>query len=787
MTVVIGVDGAGRTHRLREIAAGAVDAVWIGLPAGSLADLRARLEATKADGSLIVVDDAHRLGGDELRTLAAAAGAGVPMVISRRPTIDRSELAELDEVVAALGGVEVLVPMDVDATAALVERITGRHPSVDNADSILADSAGLPAIVAEVAGAPPGTVSPALVARVQRRLAVAGAAITRLGRVLALRLDVADRVLATAADMTVSDLAAAMRRLRDEGLLVPDADRMIPAVAEAILAELSPAEGRRVHEAVAQALLAVGGDPLVTAAELRAARAIVPLAADVYRMAGERLRFEDPEAALEWFDEAAQAGGEPASIVAGRAEAAALLGRPVDVSPQPSAAADAVRLVLVAGALEAHSGRTGRAADTLLTGGALGRVIAVPSLVATGRLTEAEGAVDRSVAPPVLRRFAEAALAAVDPEAAVPLLIEAAEAAEYPGPAVVLPDTPHALGALVAVTAGDANTAERLLDRALASGVGGPVAADRHRLLLSWVRMRAGRYDSALSEARRSVGRAMTDRDRVLSAAVTAGIARRSGDIAMLRESWALADPVLARRAVDLFHVEVVEELLVAAARLGHIRRATPLLDAVDEIVERLGRPASWSAAIGWAQLQMAVAADDVTGVGAATDRLRAIDGAGADGIGVRIRAQRAAADCWAQMFDDDVRHDSVLAAANALSEAQLPWEGSRLAGQAAIRTSDPAAARRLLERARGALPTDPAVDSSGGRPEMLSGREVEIGRLVLEGRTHREIGAQLYISPKTVEHHVARIRTKLGATTRAEFVAVLREVLDTQSEGPGI
>jgi DNA-binding CsgD family transcriptional regulator len=49
---------------------------------------------------------------------------------------------------------------------------------------------------------------------------------------------------------------------------------------------------------------------------------------------------------------------------------------------------------------------------------------------------------------------------------------------------------------------------------------------------------------------------------------------------------------------------------------------------------------------------------------------------------------------------------------------------------------------------------------------------------MVLAGGTHREIGARLFLSPKTVEHHVARIRTKLGATNRAEFVAALRTVL---------
>jgi len=59
----------------------------------------------------------------------------------------------------------------------------------------------------------------------------------------------------------------------------------------------------------------------------------------------------------------------------------------------------------------------------------------------------------------------------------------------------------------------------------------------------------------------------------------------------------------------------------------------------------------------------------------------------------------------------------------------------------------------------------------------------VTVARLVLDGSTHREIGAQLYIAPKTVEHHVARIRSKLGAGTRAELLAMLREML---GDGPG-
>jgi DNA-binding NarL/FixJ family response regulator len=44
---------------------------------------------------------------------------------------------------------------------------------------------------------------------------------------------------------------------------------------------------------------------------------------------------------------------------------------------------------------------------------------------------------------------------------------------------------------------------------------------------------------------------------------------------------------------------------------------------------------------------------------------------------------------------------------------------------------------------------------------------------LVREGLTNAEIGERLYISPKTAEHHVGRVLTKLGVRTRAEAAAV--------------
>jgi len=59
--------------------------------------------------------------------------------------------------------------------------------------------------------------------------------------------------------------------------------------------------------------------------------------------------------------------------------------------------------------------------------------------------------------------------------------------------------------------------------------------------------------------------------------------------------------------------------------------------------------------------------------------------------------------------------------------------------------------------------------------PNRLSDREYEVAELILLGLTYREIGARLYISAKTVEHHVARIRRRIGAGSRSELLSMLR------------
>jgi DNA-binding CsgD family transcriptional regulator len=54
-----------------------------------------------------------------------------------------------------------------------------------------------------------------------------------------------------------------------------------------------------------------------------------------------------------------------------------------------------------------------------------------------------------------------------------------------------------------------------------------------------------------------------------------------------------------------------------------------------------------------------------------------------------------------------------------------------------------------------------------------LTRREAEVLILVAAGRTNRQIGQELFITPKTASIHVSRILAKLGVAGRGEAAAV--------------
>jgi ATP/maltotriose-dependent transcriptional regulator MalT len=79
-------------------------------------------------------------------------------------------------------------------------------------------------------------------------------------------------------------------------------------------------------------------------------------------------------------------------------------------------------------------------------------------------------------------------------------------------------------------------------------------------------------------------------------------------------------------------------------------------------------------------------------------------------------------------------------------------------------------AVRRLARRARLQLGDGPAPRET---LDPFTPRERSVLGLVALGRTNRQVGEELYISEKTVSVHLSRIMAKLGATRRAEAVAI--------------
>jgi DNA-binding NarL/FixJ family response regulator len=86
---------------------------------------------------------------------------------------------------------------------------------------------------------------------------------------------------------------------------------------------------------------------------------------------------------------------------------------------------------------------------------------------------------------------------------------------------------------------------------------------------------------------------------------------------------------------------------------------------------------------------------------------------------------------------------------------------------------SKPFAPDELVARAEALIRRAPAPVANGSRLKGLTPRELEVLRLLAEGRRQPEIAEQLVISPGTVAKHIEHILEKLGAHSRAEAVAV--------------
>lgn len=68
------------------------------------------------------------------------------------------------------------------------------------------------------------------------------------------------------------------------------------------------------------------------------------------------------------------------------------------------------------------------------------------------------------------------------------------------------------------------------------------------------------------------------------------------------------------------------------------------------------------------------------------------------------------------------------------------------------------------------------AAGSRGAAPSPLTPQERRVAAAVVTGASNREVAAELFLSPKTIEFHLGQIYRKLGVHSRTQLAAALRD-----------
>jgi DNA-binding CsgD family transcriptional regulator len=227
--------------------------------------------------------------------------------------------------------------------------------------------------------------------------------------------------------------------------------------------------------------------------------------------------------------------------------------------------------------------------------------------------------------------------------------------------------------------------------------------------------------------------------------------AEASAALQLARGEWGLAAALLERRlgvtGDGLPAVPLLGLLVEATLALGNVDEAHTAAARISAIAARAGRPPIEAMAL--------LAAGRVeTARGAAARGLLERACAQFEQSGMPFEAAVARLDC---------------ARALAASEHELAAEDAR----AALSVFEGLGARPYADRAASLLRD--LGRGSAPRPrtaEDLTRREREVLDLVSHGLANADIAGRLFISAKTVEHHVGRILSKLGLRNRAEAAA---------------
>jgi DNA-binding CsgD family transcriptional regulator/tetratricopeptide (TPR) repeat protein len=117
------------------------------------------------------------------------------------------------------------------------------------------------------------------------------------------------------------------------------------------------------------------------------------------------------------------------------------------------------------------------------------------------------------------------------------------------------------------------------------------------------------------------------------------------------------------------------------------------------------------------------------------------------------------------------LRHAEAVLAGSGSPAQVAPELRTAYATATAIGAAPLAGALRELAARAGIGLEAPAPEPAG--PDPLTPRERSVLALVAQGRTNRQVGAELFISEKTVSVHLSRVMAKLGASSRTEAVSL--------------
>ena len=294
---------------------------------------------------------------------------------------------------------------------------------------------------------------------------------------------------------------------------------------------------------------------------------------------------------------------------------------------------------------------------------------------------------------------------------------------------------------------GELRTAARLVDEEhlIAEATGTPPVATTAMLLAAWQgreQEAAELIEATIREATARHQGYVADFANCARAVLCNGLARYGAARDAARQAW--------ERQPLALGVFAVPELAEAAARIGEVPLVRATLEWLSEHTRAM--PSQWTL-----------------------------------GIEARVRALlsdgEAAENCYRESIEHLARTRAQLARSHLLYGEWLRRKNRRLDARAQLRTAHDMLsamdAGAFADRARRELQaTGETVRKRMVETDTeLTAQEAYVARLAADGRTNPEIGAQLYLSARTVEWHLRKVYTKLGLSSRRELRRALANI----------